>query len=212
MPGFRIIIAACLAVFAVGTIAATAAWAGEWDVGGKPLSGTVGLKNFRVLEHGFIEAAGVKVECVGTEIGVSGGELASPDLVRAKDVSFKECKASGGECTLAEKTVLTLPIHGLAELDPGNSLDTLILVLALPSKTFAVLHYEGEKCALLGIQPITGTGPVIDILLHEGHDPRVVHRGLLRSLPGLKVGSSEAILTGLVDDAELTTGQEWNFL
>ncbi len=211
MPRFRLIIAACLATFAVGAVASATALAGEWDVGGKPLSGSVGLKNFKVLEHGFLEAVGVRVECTGTEVEVNGGELASPDLIRAKDLTFKECKANE-QCTLAEKTILTLPIHGLAELDPENSLATLILILPLPSKTFAVLHFEGEKCALLGLQPVTGTGPVIDILLHQGRDPHVVQRALVRSLPGLKEGSSEATLAGLVDDAELTTGQEWNFL
>ena len=181
---------------------------GGWDVNGAPLVGAAELAGtIKVLEHGVLEAAGVKVECTSTEIGVSGGEIVFPDQIQAKDLTFKSCKSTA-PCSLASETILTLPIHGLAELD-GTS-GTLIKLLPLPSKTFALLHFEGETCALLGIQPVTGT---LDLLAPSGKNPNVLQLVSVFSLTGsLKVGSSEATLSGLTGDVKLASGQTWNFL
>ncbi len=181
---------------------------GGWDVNGTPLVGTAALAGtIKVLEHGSLEAAGVKVECTSTEIEVSSGELVAPDQIRASDLTFKGCKATA-PCSLASETLLTLAIHGLAELD-GTS-GTFIKLLPLPSKTLAVLHFEGSTCALLGLQPVTGT---LDLLAPSGKSPNVLQLVKVSSLVGgLKVGSSEATLSGLNGDVKLASGQTWNFL
>jgi hypothetical protein len=151
------------------------------------------------------------VECISTELGLTEAFIVHPDELRVKSVTFKECGATA-PCIIGNgETISTLAIHGLAELD--GTLNTLIKLLPLPSKTFAVIKFEGASCALLGNQPVTATGSAVDLLIHEGIHPRVLHLVLAFSLPGLlKVGSSEANLTGLDADFKLASGQTWNFL
>ncbi len=211
MPKFRLIIAACLATFAVGAVASATALAGEWDVNGAKLSGSAALAaKATVLEHGKLEVkqAETKIECVSAELGLSGAKLVAPDGVEATSVTFKECstKETGG-CSVPT-TIGTVPVDGLASLD--GTLNTLILVLPKTKAAFATIAFSGTLCALAGTQPVTGH---VDILIHEGRDPRVVHLGLVFSLPGgLKVGSDEASLEGLKGDLELESKQTWNFL
>jgi hypothetical protein len=212
MPRFRLIIAACFATIAVGAVAsATASAAGEWDVNGTKLAGTAALASpAKVLEHGklVVVGAGVTVECTSTELGISGGEIAAPDQLRVKSIEFKTCTANGENCKLEEAAIKTEALHGLAELD--GTLATFIKVLPLPSKTFAVLHFTGELCAISGAQPVTGTA---DLLAPSGKDPSVLQTVNAFSLKGsLKVGSSEAELAGLKTDIKLVSGQTWNFL
>ncbi len=184
---------------------------GSWDVNGTSLVGSAALAGpIKVLEHGSLSVAlaGVRIECLSKELGIEGGEIVAPDEARAKSLEFKECGATEGSCTLEESTIKTLALHGLAELD--GTLGALIKVLPLPSKTFAVVHFLGETCALLGIQPVTGT---LDLLAPSGKDPAVLQLVSVFSLPGsLKVGSDEALLTGLNGDVKLASGQTWNFL
>ncbi len=211
MPRFRLIIAACLAVFAVGAVASTTALAGEWDVNGAKLSGSVALATkATVLEHGrlVMKQAETKIECLSTELALGGAKLVAPDGIEATSVTFKECstKETGG-CSVPT-TIGTVPVDGLASLD--GALNTLILVLPKTKSTFATIAFTGETCAMLGTEPVTGH---VDILIHEGSDPRVIHPGLVFSLPGgLKIGSNEASLEGLKLDLELQSKQTWNFL
>ena len=163
-----------------------------------------------MLAHGELEVvnAGIVIECTAHEVVINGGEIVAPDELRAKDLTFKTCSANGANCTLAENTILTLALHGLAELH--GTLGTLIKALPLPSKTFAAIDFEGATCALQGIQPITGT---VDILAPEGRDPKLLQLVNVFSLTGsLKVGSSEGKLLGLHADLRLVSDETWNFL
>lgn len=184
---------------------------GSWDVNGTPLVGAAALAGtIKVLEHGslIVHIAGVRIECLSQELGIEGGEIVAPDEVRAKSLEFKECAATEGPCTLQETVIKTLALHGLAELD--GALGTLIKILPLPSKTFAAVNFLGTTCALAGVQPVTGT---VDLLAPSGKDPAILQLVRVFSLPGsLKVGSDEALLTGLEGDVQLASGQPWNFL
>ncbi len=208
----RLLLAACLAVFAVSAVASASASA-VWDVNGTLLVGSAQIASpAKVLEHGKLEipAVPINVECTSTELGLTEAFIVHPDELRASSVTFKECVATA-PCSIGnEKTISTLAIHGLAELD--GPLNTLIKLLPLPSKTFAVIKFEGSSCALLGNQPVTASGAIVDLLIHEGVHPRVLHLVLAFSLPGLKVGSDEATLKGLDFDAQLVSGKTWNFL
>ncbi len=208
MPRFRLIIAACLATFAVGAVVSTTALAGEWDVNGKPLVGSVALANkILVLEHGFLEvpAAGLKIECFSHEVGITEGKLVAKDGVEVASLSFKSCETNTPVCTIGSETINTVPLDGLASLE--GTLNTLILVLPKTKNSFATIKFNGATCSLAGVQPVTGHA---HILIHEGFDPAVVHRGL--ALGKLNVGNDEATLSGLVGDVELAEKQTWNFL
>ncbi len=211
MSRAKLVMTACFAVLALGALMAATASAGEWDVGGTKLVGSAAIKSpAKVLEHGslFVHIAGVRIECVSKELGIEGGEIVAPDEARAKSLEFKECSVTEGPCTLQENIIRTLALHGLAELD--GTLGTLVKVLPLPSKTFAAVHFLGETCSLLGVQPVTGTA---DLLAPSGKDPAVLQFVRAFSLPGsLHVGGDEALLTGLNGDVQLASGQTWNFL
>jgi len=211
MSRAKLIVTACFAILAVGALMATTASAGEWDVGGTKLVGSEAIQSpAKVLEHGSltVHVAGVVVECVSGELGIEGGEIVAPNEVRAKSLDFKECSVTKGECTLQEALIATLALHGFAELE--GTLGTLVKVLPLPSKTFAVIHFLGAKCALLGFQPVTGTA---DLLAPSGKDPSVLQKVNAFTLPGgLHVGSDEALLVGLSGDVQLASGKTWSFL
>ncbi len=220
MSRAKLLFAASIAVLAFSAMAsATASAATGWDVNGTLLVGTAALANTAlVLAFGKLESAGVEVQCQGHEIEISEGFIRHPDELLAKDLTFHKCKVlnpATSECKLSNETILTSALHGLAELDTkGSTLNTLILILPLPSKTFAVLTFEGEKCALAGNQPITANkNPAIDLLIHEGGISLLLHLVLAFSLPeSLRLGSSEAKLGGLDFDIKLANDQTWAFL
>jgi hypothetical protein len=182
-----------------------------WDVNGTLLVGTKAiLSGVLVLSAGFLEvvSTGDQVLCSSKGVAINGGEIVHPDEIRAKDLTFRECKANSNNCALAEETILTSAIHGLAELD--GAFGVFIKVLPLPSKTFTVLNFTGELCAIKGPQPVTGT---IDLLSPEGRLPSVLQLFKIFSLTGaLKVGSSEGSLRAVHYHLRLVSGETWNFL
>ncbi len=216
MSRAKLLLAAGFAVLAFGALSVGTASA-AWDVNGTLLVGTAALANALVLSFGTLDSAGVEIQCQAHEIEITNGFIREPDEVLAGGLTFHSCKVlnkEGTGCTLSSETIATLPIHGLAVLDEGKVLNTLILILPLPTKTFSVLTFTGEKCALLGNQPITANkNPAIDLLVHEGGVPLLLHLVLAFSLKeSLHLGSGEATLEGLDADIRLANDQTWAFL
>ncbi len=209
MPEVKLLAAVCFVVSVLCGLTSSVALAGNWDVNGTVLNGTAALGNALVLAHGgfSVSLAGVEIQCTSSESEINGGELISPDWVEAASVVFKECIVSGsGGCSTPTELLGTSVVHGLAELD-GSS-NTRILILPLPSKSFGAIRFEGETCALLGEQPVTGKA---SILIDDGAVARATQLALI-SGSGLKVGSDEATLSGADVDLKLASGQTWNFL
>ncbi len=180
---------------------------GQWDVNKTKLTGSAPLANsLTVLSHGEIAAGGLGIICSGSTVGITFGELVA-DEIRAQDLTFSECKANA-PCKLGSTTILTLGLHGLAQLD--GTANTLVTVLPLPSKTLAAIKIEGAECAFAGVQPLTGT---IDFLIDGGQEAAASHVVLGFSLKGaLKLGSTEATFVGFTGDLKLASEQTWNFL
>jgi hypothetical protein len=158
----------------------------------------------------------VSVECKGSEVVVSG-EIIAPSEVLLRSLTFSQCAASGGGCTLKNEAILTLPLRGLVSLISNNLLTTAVTLLAVSTKV-AVLEFEGSTCALMGSQAITESGiPDLMILLDGGSDSGIQHLALFLSLQFLKItpvklGSLTATLYGFNFDLRLASGQTWNFL
>jgi hypothetical protein len=211
MSKAKLLIAACFAMFIVGGIASATASAGEWDVNGKPITANVALASTAlVLTTGklAVPAANTEIVCKGHELLINEGRLLPPDGILAKDLTFHECSTENtGGCKIPTLT-LTVALRGLAHLD--GALNTLILVSPDTKNVLYTIKYEGELCALLGTQPVTGG---LDLLIHEGRDPAIRHLILGFSLVAqLKIGSDEAELAGLSLDLELASKETWNFL
>jgi|SRR6185312_12625507 len=221
MSRAKLLVAAGFAVLAFSAVVATSALAaGEWDVNGVPLGSGKSAeiaKTAHVGQNGKLSSATVEVTCEGGELLIKNGFIVAPDEVVAEDITFHGCKttgASAANCSLSSTLILTLAVHGLAELDEGLRLNTVILLLPLPSKTFAVLNFTGEKCAVAGAQPVTSSkNPAVVLLIDEGYLSKKVHLVLAFSLKeSLKLGNTEATLLEADGDFQLASGAEWNFL
>jgi len=221
MPKVKLLVAAYFAVLAFSAVAAaTALAAGEWDVNGVPLGSGKSAeiaKTAHVGRFGKLSSASVEFTCEGGELLIRNGFIVAPDGVVAEDITFHGCRVIGAgaeNCSLSSTLILTLAIHGLAELDEGLRLNTVVLLLPLPSKTFAVFNFTGEKCAIAGTQPVTSSkNPAVVLLIDEGYLPKKVHLILAFSLKeSLKLGSIEATLLEADEDFQLASGAEWNFL
>lgn len=212
MPRFRLIIAACLATFAVGAVASTAALAASWHVNGTELKGSAALaSSAQVLTPGELSiTAGEKLSivCEGENLSITGGKLIAPAGILARSITFHECKTKETpNCTLGSTLILVLPVHGLLHFESPN---LLILVLPTTKTTFTTIKFNGEKCALLGTQPVTGGA---SILIHNVTTSEPSHFVLaFSSVGGLKVGSDEATLKGVSGDLKLASGESWSFL
>lgn len=221
MSKAKLLVAACFAVLALSAVAATTAVAaGEWDVGGKPLGAGKSAQiatTAAVGQFGVLSSAGIEVTCEGSELLIKNGFIVAPDEVVAEDITFHGCKTIGKSaetCSLSSTLILTLALHGLAELDEGLRLNTVVLLLPLPTKTFTVLFFEGETCAIKGAAGVTASkNPAIDLLIDEGYLPAFVHLVLAFSLKeSLKLASNEATLSHADANFRLASGEEWNFL
>ncbi len=213
MSRSKLLLVACFAVFAFAAVASVAAFGEEphWDVNGTPLVGSEPfLPTALVLNHGrlLVPTAGVTIECLGHELLLTNGSIIAPDRLLIGSITFHECEAiSTGNCSIP-RLILVGPVHGLAELE--GKLNVIILLLPETKNVFTTIKFEGETCALLGVQPVTGH---VHLLIHEGQDLALLHLVLAFSLVGaLHVGSDEAKLEELDFDLALKSHLKWNFL
>jgi hypothetical protein len=216
MSRSKSLVVACFATFALcAVVSATAFAGGQWDINGTPLAAhaTVGLTNILVLNDGQFKILATgetpEIVCKGHEVSLVKGVLIGPDGLLASSVAFRECSVRNSEnCTLGSSIIETVPVHALAHLD--GTLNALLLVLPETKATFATVKYDGNLCALESVATLTGG---FHILVHEAIHSTKRKRALAFSLKGqLKDGSSEAELSGLVGDLELTSGLPWSFL
>ncbi len=221
MSKARLLFVTCFVVFAASALVSATASAAVsgWEVNGTLLAGTAAIASKApVLHSGRLVAAGVELECTGSTVDIVGGFIRHPDEVLANGLVFHGCEVTNEaatNCKLKATTLIsTLPLFGLAELDGASSLNTLILASPLPSKTFAVIPFEGEKCALAGNQPVTQSKfPAVSLLIHEGGVSAVLHLVLAFSnAASLKLGNSEATLSGADADVQLASGLPVAFL
>ena len=219
MSRAKLLIAACFAVLALSALTvATASAAEGWDVAGTalPTNSKAAIKSpANVGQKGLLEVAlgegTITIKCEANTVSITGGALVGPTGIEATSVGFEECFVVNNEtCNLGQTTINTVPIHGVAKLDPASPLNTLILVLPKTKNTFATILFIGNTCALKGVQPVTGD---VDLLVDAGVHATTVHLVLVSSLPkSLKVGNSEASLHKLDADVQLVSGSTWNFL
>ncbi len=167
-----------------------------------------------VLSHGRLHLTGVgSMVCTGEQIGIEEGKIIGPDGLLAKKLTFQRCAFEETEvCRLANETIATVPLHGLASLDLQGepaSLNAYILLLPETKTTFATFKVEGESCALIGTQTIAGD---ISLLVPGALHEVLLHTALGFSLPkALLVGNNEASLEGLHFDIALLGHLAWGF-
>lgn len=213
MSKVKLFVAVCAAACMLSALASTVAYA-EWDVGGAKLVGSAAIATTAAVGSSgqlLVPATGVTITCTANVLGINGGRLIAPAGILASSIVFQQC-ANVGEsgCTLATKTIGTVPVHGVASLE--GALNTYILVLPETKNTFATIAFTtAEPCAFAGTtQPVTGDA---SLLIHNGIHPAVTQLVLAFSLKGaLKLGSGEALLENADALIQLASGATWNFL
>ena len=117
-------------------------------------------------------------------------ELIAPNREAASSLELRECAATGSFCSLASSTIKTVPIVGEATLQ--GLLGAIVKVKPKTKSLFATIKYNGEECALLGVQPLTGE---IELELPDGQDPKFGVTFVVGVNTVLHVGASVAKLT-----------------
>ena len=168
------------------------AWAG-WLINGTSLTGTAALATKQAVAERFkLKAIGVTVECAGGSLSGTGMEVGSPNTLSAASITFSECSASE-PCSLATKAITSVPIA--AEMQETGFPED-VATLAPKTKTIlATIKFNGEVCALLGVQPVKGS---MFVGFPAGQEERTLQevRAEIPEVGELTLGSSGVVFTG----------------
>jgi hypothetical protein len=219
MPRVKLLLVASLAVFMFMPALATASTGGQWLVNGKALLAgetlallpkALVLRPKEGVLKVLVAGGSIEVGCEGEQVDLEEGKIIGPDGILVKKLTFHLCKIlNSASCTLGSELLSTVPIHGLASLDLPGSLNAYILLLPETKNTLATIKFEGETCAILGTQSVTGNA---SLLIHGALHEVLSHLVLAFSLPkALKFGSSEADLEKIDFDLVLSQHENWSF-
>jgi len=214
MLRIKAICALALGVLVSGAVTAAAASAAEagWMVEGRLLAAgereSVAEETMKVSATYKLVSGTTIIEC--TTLKVKGGYIEGINKNGATSLVFTGCASGSANCTLSSTTIATVPVLAEATLDPPNPLASVIRFKPETGTTFTTFRFEGEKCALVGAKPISGTQAV---LAPTGADERTLQTVTAIELtPGeLKEASANASLTGS-SGLTLESGKNWSFL
>ncbi len=144
-----------------------------------------------VDQHFELKGGGVTIECVGASLGATSPQIVASSHITAAALTFNECKTAA-PCSLASATILTVPVVG--EVTRATSPEDKAVFSPQTKSTFATIKFNGETCALLGTQSITGTAGAV---LPKMQEERTLQEVKASTTKGeLKLGSNEAELKG----------------
>ncbi len=190
-------------IMAAGVCAgSTAPASANWLVGKSQLEGTAALATTASVDQRFeLKGGGVTIECKGTALNAASPQIVASSRITAASLTFGECKTTAEPCSLGSTTILTVPLVG--EVTGLTSPEDEAVFSPQTKSTFATIKFNGETCALLGTQPITGT---LGTVLPKGQEERTQQEVKASTTKGeLKLGSNEAELKGSAL-LKLTTG------
>ncbi len=181
---------------------------GGWLISGEeiPAGSRAALAtSAKVDEQPKLAAGGVTITCSGEVIHLAGASLVAPSSMEAESIEFTSCSVTSGECGLSTSTIKSVPLHAETTLDGTSAAKSSF---SPKTKTIlATIGYTGEKCALLGTQPVTGKAVA---LAPTGQEEKTVQLAKYTSESSLKIGSSSATLQGS-SLLTLASGESWRF-
>jgi hypothetical protein len=193
---------------ALAPAGASAATAG-WKVNGSLLTTTARVTTASVDQEYRLTAAGINIECQSSNVNNINAYLVPPNKLLASSIVLMECSVVESTACSITKSVGIVPT--VAEV----TLDGLLAVKATikpETKTlFATLRFEGETCALLGVQPITGQGSALGPTNQDERTVQQANSTTTAASGELKVGSSAAAVTG-IGLGRLASTLTWSFL
>ena len=209
MSKVKVTLSVLVALFALSAIASASASAAGWMVSGTELSGSTSLATTAKTDKAAkLKAAGVTIECTGTNLEGTSPVITAPNTGSATSLTFTECESTNATCSVT-KTIGTVPIHATVALGAGN--DVKARFLPKTKTVFATIEYKGATCALLGVQPVSGKALVDDANGKVESVLQLIEAVTTEASGELKVGSSPAELTGSAL-LKLASGAQWSFL
>ncbi len=216
MPRTRTTLARlALVVFAASALYMTTAGSASagWFVEGSELTGTSSLATTAAVDEAFkleVPSAATGVKCTGSRLTSTNPEIVAPSRIAVASITFSSCTTEGaGGCTLSSETIGTVPL--LAELAELTYPEDKASFTPKTKKTFATLTLTGEKCALLGTQPVT-TPTKFLATLPTGQEVQATQQIKVKTTKGeIKLGGDEAELTGAALIG-LVSGAALNFI
>ncbi len=212
MQNTKIVVVACAVALALGAAAADSASGATagWMVGGSLLSGSKQLAPTASVQSSLrLNVAGITIECRTNTFKGNAAEIISPNVMKAHGIEFTECNGTKGECSLGSETVTTVPV--LIEVTLEGVLATIARLKPQTKTTIATASFIGEKCALLGVQNITGSVLVLSLTAQDERSTQQSTSITTEVSGELKVGASVASVTTTATTS-LASGQTWSFL
>lgn len=181
--------AAAVVLSAIGAASASAGW---W-VQGTNLSGSAALASTAKVTEGLKLSTGkeAKIECTGTTLNVSKGEIASPNKLAASSVTFNGCKSAVANCTESPSSLGTLPVLATELTGVSDLAEDKLTIAPTSGTTLATFEFSGGSCAFSGKQAVKGKLAGKLLAIARKADPVAV----LAEPKQLTLGSSEAQLT-----------------
>jgi hypothetical protein len=214
MNAFVATVLAGLAFSVLGSSTASAVSPG-WLVNGTLLTGTqtAAVATTAAIDTKVIFGyGGIAIRCSTSALQVIGPQIESGSKISAASVLFKECKATGENCSLSSAmggTIGTLPITSEVTLDGALAVQGVAKPQA--GGIFATLKFEGEVCAETAKVPIKGT---VQWLAPTGQDGRVsqlANVNISLSSGELEGGDQLAFLE-LGSLGKLASSLSWSFM
>jgi hypothetical protein len=205
----KLVTSICLCVLAFSSFALTSTASAQWKVGGTVLTGTEKLLELSVVHETWkIKFAGVTISCVSKNLETVSPQIEAGDKSSASSLIFKECSVNA-RCTLGSSTISTVPVVATAVLGVSPGVN---LTFKPKTKTvFTTIKFSGEECALLGIQPVTGTAKVLAPTGQTEKETQLLQAKVDEASGELKVGSNSAELKGSTLRI-VTTHRTWGFV
>jgi hypothetical protein len=187
---------------------------GQWMVNKTTLSGTqtAALATTAAVDESFaLKAAGVTVTCSGATISLTSGQLeASGEMFVIPDIVWDRCSANENCSVPLSLSTTALLVDTMLWL-LGNTKVVGFLDLPKTKTTIATIKFEGEKCALLGTQPVSGKIKMQGPTGGSEATLQLIEVNALEATEELKVGSSAAEFKGKAL-LKLASGAPWSFL
>jgi hypothetical protein len=208
MSKVKVTLSVVAALFALSAIASASASAAAWKVGGAELKGSAALATTAKTDKAAkLKAAGVTIECIGSALKGVNPVITQTNTGSATSLEFTECSSLNENCTVPT-TIGTVALTATASV--GTAPDVKAVFAPKTKNTFATIKYEGEKCALLGTQPVTGKATVDDPTGQNEAELQIINAVTTEASGELKVGSSPAELLGSAL-LKLASSSKWAF-
>jgi len=201
---------AAVLVGVLGTGASASAATAGWMVNGTQLTSTAAVASTSSVDEVMkLSGGGIEVECTGKTVQMLNPTITAANRGNTSSLILGGCAAKTTNCDLSVTSIRTLPLT--MEVTLEGALNTEGKITPTTGTELATFKFEGEKCAVAGTKPVTGSAVVsfprgqVEFALHPG-EVNITATELT-----LKLASSAAKISGAAL-VRLASSTPWSFL